>query len=157
MDCTRSSKDRPRVAALLSTPPMSGLRRCEAAHILANAHPGTMKLNPNAAILGFRCRRKKPMEYADRVLKCVDCNAEFVFTAGEQFFFREKQFKNDPKRCNGCKVKRKRGSKVRVRTETKTNCSKCGAATTVPFKPTRGTPILCRPCFQGQPQTHIAS
>src|ERR1019366_10639468 len=102
VDCTRRSKNRPRVAALLSTPQMSGLRRCEAAHILANAHPGTMKLNPNAAILGFRCRRKKPMEYADRVLKCVDCNAEFVFTAGEQFFFREKQFKNSPKRCNGC-------------------------------------------------------
>jgi CxxC-x17-CxxC domain-containing protein len=51
----------------------------------------------------------------------------------------------------------KRGFKVRVLTETKTNCSKCGAATTVPFKPTRGTPILCRPCFQGQPQTQIAS
>jgi CxxC-x17-CxxC domain-containing protein len=114
-----------------------------------------MKLNPNAVLWDFKCRRKKPMEFADRVLKCVDCSAEFVFTAGERFFFVEKHFENDPKRCKECKAKR--DSKVRVRTETKTNCSKCGAATTVPFKPTRGTPILCRPCFQGQSQTQIAS
>src|ERR1035437_3733075 len=154
-DCGVDCKDRPCVAALLSTPPMSGLRRCEAAHIPVNAHPGTMKPNPYAALWNFRCRRKKPMEFVDRVLKCVDCNTEFVFTAGEQFFFLEKQFKNDPKRCKRCKAKR--CSKVRVRAETKTNCSKCGTATTVPFKPTRGTPILCRSCFQGKLQIHIAS
>ena len=53
------------------------------------------------------------MEFADRGLKCVDCSAEFVFTAGEQFFFVEKQFTNDPKRCKGCKAKR--GSKAQVR------------------------------------------
>src|SRR5664280_3495103 len=134
---------------------MSGLRRCEVANLLAKAHPDTVKLNLNAALRAFRRRRKKPMEFADRVLKCIDCNTEFVFTAGEQFFFVEKHFENDPKRCKECKAKR--GSKVRVRTETKTNCSKCGAATTVPFKPTRGTPILCGPCFRGQPQTHIDS
>jgi CxxC-x17-CxxC domain-containing protein len=86
------------------------------------------------------------MEFADRILNCVDCNAEFVFTAGEQLFFREKEFKNDPKHCKECKAKR--GSKVRVRTETKTTCFKCGTATTVPFRPTLGTPILCRSCFQ---------
>ena len=39
------------------------------------------------------------MEFTDRVLKCVDCGAEFVFTAGEQLFFHDKQFKNDPKHC----------------------------------------------------------
>src|ERR1035441_555691 len=36
------------------------------------------------------------MEIADRVFKCVDCNAEFVFTAGGQFFLLEKQLINDP-------------------------------------------------------------
>lgn len=45
------------------------------------------------------------MEFADRVLKCVDCDSEFVFTAGEQFFFLEKQFKNDPRRCKECKAR----------------------------------------------------
>jgi CxxC-x17-CxxC domain-containing protein len=35
-----------------------------------------------------------------------------------------------------------------VRPETRTNCSQCGEATTVPFKPTQGRPVLCRCCFQ---------
>ena len=47
-----------------------------------------------------------PMEFQDKVLKCVDCGADFVFTAGEQLFFHDKQFKNEPKRCKPCKAKR---------------------------------------------------
>ncbi len=89
------------------------------------------------------------MEFTDRVLKCVDCGAEFVFTAGEQVFFHDKQFKNDPKHCKQCKAKRAKGSQ-RVRPETRTTCSECGTETTVPFKPTQGRPVLCRSCFQKQ-------
>jgi CxxC-x17-CxxC domain-containing protein len=89
------------------------------------------------------------MEYTDRILKCIDCGAEFVFTAGEQLFFHDKEFKNDPKRCKQCKAKRFHGGS-RVRPETRTNCSQCGAETTVPFKPTQGRPVLCRSCFQQQ-------
>jgi len=89
------------------------------------------------------------MEFTDRVLKCNDCGAEFVFTAGEQLFFHDKQFKNDPKHCKQCKAKRLRGG-PRVRSETRTTCSQCGAETTVPFKPTQGRPVLCRSCFQKQ-------
>jgi len=87
------------------------------------------------------------MEYVDRVLTCVDCGAEFVFTAGEQIFFRDKQFLNDPKRCKQCKAKRGAGG-ARVRPETRTTCSECGTETTVPFKPTQGRPVLCRSCYQ---------
>jgi CxxC-x17-CxxC domain-containing protein len=72
-----------------------------------------------------------------------------VFTAGEQLFFHDKQFKNDPKHCKQCKAKRVRGG-ARVRPETRTVCSQCGAETTVPFKPTQGRPVLCRSCFQQQ-------
>ena len=43
-------------------------------------------------------------EFQDRVLKCVDCGADFVFTAGEQQFYHEKDFKNEPKRCKPCKT-----------------------------------------------------
>ena len=89
------------------------------------------------------------MEFSDRVLKCCDCGAEFVFTAGEQLFFHDKQFKNEPKHCKQCKAKRGRGGS-RVRPETRTNCSQCGAETTVPFKPTQGRPVLCRSCFKQQ-------
>lgn len=88
------------------------------------------------------------MEYTDRVLKCADCGAEFVFTAGEQLFFHDKQFTNDPKRCKQCKAKRASGG--RVRSETRTTCSACGESTTVPFRPTQGRPVLCRSCFQKQ-------
>ncbi len=87
------------------------------------------------------------MEFTDRVLKCVDCGEEFVFTAGEQLFFHDKQFKNDPKRCKQCKGKRA-NSGPRVRTETRTRCSACNEETTVPFRPTQGRPVLCRSCFQ---------
>jgi CxxC-x17-CxxC domain-containing protein len=92
------------------------------------------------------------MEYHDKVLKCAECGGEFVFTAGEQMFFADKGFKNEPKRCKTCKATRVQGSEVSTgnvqRVETKTTCSQCGKDTTVPFKPTQGRPVYCRECFQ---------
>jgi CxxC-x17-CxxC domain-containing protein len=97
------------------------------------------------------------MEFLDRLLTCADCGGEFIFTAGEQLFFFDKQFKNDPKRCKPCKSRRagaslKPGASPAAaglsRTETRTECSECGIETTVPFKPTQGRPVLCRQCFQ---------
>jgi CxxC-x17-CxxC domain-containing protein len=90
------------------------------------------------------------MVFTDRILTCIDCGVEFVFTAGEQVFFNDKQFRNDPKRCKQCKAKRS-SSGTRVRAETRTTCSDCGEETTVPFKPTQGRPVLCRSCFQKKP------
>ncbi|HEY1964793.1 MAG TPA: zinc-ribbon domain containing protein [Acidobacteriaceae bacterium] len=86
------------------------------------------------------------MEFQDKILKCVDCGKDFIFTAGEQLFFHDKQFHNDPKRCKACKLKRGGGSSVRA--ETRTHCSVCGQETTVPFRPTQGRPVLCRSCFE---------
>ncbi len=90
------------------------------------------------------------MEYRDRVLKCVDCSAEFVFTVGEQLFFADKGFKHEPKRCKPCKAKRNQTltGQSYQRAETSTVCSQCGKQTTVPFKPTQGRPVYCRECFQ---------
>lgn len=96
------------------------------------------------------------MEFVDRIIKCMDCGGDFVFTAGEQLFFFDKQFKNDPKRCKPCKAKRaataaktgESAASITLRTETRTSCSACGIETTVPFKPTQGRPVLCRLCFQ---------
>ncbi len=99
------------------------------------------------------------MEFVDRLLMCCDCGGEFIFTAGEQLFFFDKQFKNDPKRCKPCKSRRVGvGARPGIgpaaagisRTETRTSCSACGVETTVPFKPTQGRPVLCRQCFQSQ-------
>jgi CxxC-x17-CxxC domain-containing protein len=98
------------------------------------------------------------MEFVDRLLTCADCGGEFIFTAGEQLFFFDKQFKNDPKRCKPCKSKRASSGRPGggpaaagiSRTETRTHCSECGIETTVPFKPTQGRPVLCRQCFQAK-------
>jgi CxxC-x17-CxxC domain-containing protein len=90
--------------------------------------------------------------FQDRVLKCVDCGTDFVFTAGEQQFYHDKDFKNEPKRCKACKAKRQSGSGERGapagRVETAAVCSQCGRETTVPFRPTQGRPVLCRDCFK---------
>ena len=47
------------------------------------------------------------MEYEDKTLVCQDCGNEFVFTAGEQEFYKEKGLDNEPKRCKECRNKRK--------------------------------------------------
>jgi CxxC-x17-CxxC domain-containing protein len=93
------------------------------------------------------------MEFQDKSLRCVDCGTEFVWTAGEQTFFADKNFKNEPKRCKACKAKRAArpsasASMGRERVETTTTCSNCGKETTVPFRPTQGRPVFCRECFQ---------
>ena len=43
----------------------------------------------------------------DKTLVCKDCGAEFVFTAGEQQFYKEKGFENEPVRCPACRKARK--------------------------------------------------
>ncbi len=47
------------------------------------------------------------MEFQDKTLVCKDCGQEFVFTAGEQAFYKEKGLDNEPKRCKECRDKRK--------------------------------------------------
>lgn len=98
-------------------------------------------------------------EFQDRILKCSECGAEFAFTAGEQQFFHDKSFKNEPKRCKACKTKRQGGgpSQGYSKTETLTVCSQCGRQTTVPFKPTQGRPVYCRECFLGRKGTAVGA
>ncbi len=43
----------------------------------------------------------------DKKIICKDCGAEFVFTVGEQEFYKEKGFDNDPVRCADCRRARK--------------------------------------------------
>jgi DNA-directed RNA polymerase subunit RPC12/RpoP len=47
------------------------------------------------------------MEYKDETMKCKDCGAEFIFTAGEQAFYAEKGFQNKPARCPACRKAKK--------------------------------------------------
>ncbi|QEK11554.1 cytochrome C551 [Crassaminicella thermophila] len=44
---------------------------------------------------------------ADKTLVCKDCGKEFLFTEGEQEFFKEKGFESEPKRCVECRRARR--------------------------------------------------
>jgi hypothetical protein len=43
----------------------------------------------------------------DKTLVGKDCGSEFVFTVGEQEFYKEKGFENEPVRCAACRRARK--------------------------------------------------
>ena len=43
----------------------------------------------------------------DETLVCKDCGKEFIFTVGEQEFYKEKGFENKPMRCADCRRARK--------------------------------------------------
>ena len=45
--------------------------------------------------------------FQDKTLICKDCGSEFIFTAGEQEFYAEKGFTNEPQRCKACRNARK--------------------------------------------------
>ena len=48
---------------------------------------------------------------ADKTLTCKDCGAEFTFTEGEQAFYKEKGFENEPQRCPTCRAAKKQQSR----------------------------------------------
>jgi hypothetical protein len=47
------------------------------------------------------------MSYADKTITCRDCGMDFVFTSGEQEFYAQKGFTNEPTRCLACRQARK--------------------------------------------------
>ncbi len=95
-------------------------------------------------------------ELQDTNISCVDCGEDFVWTVGEQIFFRDKGLQNPPKRCKACKqakneriasITAAQTSGVKQRIEVAVFCAKCASYTTVPFYPSQGRPVYCRSCF----------
>ncbi len=84
--------------------------------------------------------------YQDITLKCKDCGEEFVFTAGEQEFYAEKGFQNQPQRCKTCRDARKNAGKT-PREMFVTTCANCGKEAKVPFQPNSDRPVYCSECF----------
>jgi CxxC-x17-CxxC domain-containing protein len=97
----------------------------------------------------------------DQVLKCIECGDEFVFTAGEQEFYREKGLTHAPTRCRRCRETRRAqkgpggqgglrssGAAAGARSQFTATCSNCGAETMVPFAPTAGRPVYCKDCYR---------
>ena len=106
--------------------------------------------------------------YTDKPLPCRDCGTSFLFTAGEQEFFAQKGFTNEPSRCPECRAanKSRRGavsgyrsgdysgssySSERPRREMFTaTCTRCGQEAHVPFQPSGDKPVYCSSCFEQQ-------
>ena len=84
--------------------------------------------------------------YEDKTLTCKECGEEFVFTAGEQAFYAEKGFQNEPQRCKACRDKKKNAGKPQ-RELFETTCAQCGGVARVPFQPSTDRPVLCSECF----------
>ena len=102
----------------------------------------------------------------DQRIACVECGEEFLFTTGEQEFYREHGLTHAPTRCKKCRTNRKgsRGPEpatvqrpappathgMREREMHAAVCSECGGETLVPFVPSAGRPIYCRDCYQSR-------
>ncbi len=90
----------------------------------------------------------------DKTLTCRDCGAQFTFTVGEQEFYAEKGFTNEPSRCPNCRAANKasRGGAGRPRDREMypAVCDRCGKETQVPFQPRGDKPVYCSECFSAQ-------
>jgi CxxC-x17-CxxC domain-containing protein len=89
--------------------------------------------------------------FEDKTLVCRECGAEFVFTEGEQEFYKQKGLLHEPTRCTTCRSERRRmRSDVDMggpRALYPVVCAACGRDTEVPFQPRLGRPVYCRDCF----------
>ncbi|GAC1353467.1 MAG: zinc-ribbon domain containing protein [Herpetosiphon sp.] len=114
------------------------------------------------------------MSFADKTLTCRDCGTAFTFTSGEQEFYAQKGFDNEPTRCTSCRQTRKQSrdggsgygggyssgggsyggggggySSDRGQREMHTvTCSSCGKPAEVPFLPRGDKPVYCSECFK---------
>ena len=50
-----------------------------------------------------------------KVLICVECGEEFIFTIGAQEYFAERGYNEEPKRCKHCYMQFKRDRKNGVK------------------------------------------
>jgi len=107
------------------------------------------------------------VSFEDKALVCRDCGREFTFTAGEQEFFAQKGFTNEPGRCPECRSARKAqrsgggmaydtdrasygggGYSRAPREMFSATCSECGQTAYVPFQPRTDKPVYCSSCFE---------
>lgn len=89
--------------------------------------------------------------YEDKTLVCKECGNEFVFTAGEQEFYAEKGFTNEPQRCKACRQARKNAAKTE-REFFETVCAECGGTAKIPFNLLKAKAIIAANVLQKEKQ-----
>ncbi len=107
-------------------------------------------------VLSHIINKDSDADFQEKAIMCNDCNKEFIWSVGEQVFFRDKGLQNPPKRCKPCKqaknerieaVMTAQASGLKQKIEVAVHCAKCNEYTTVPFYPSQGRPVFCRTCF----------
>ena len=88
-------------------------------------------------------------EFVDETLVCKECGNEFVFTAGEQKFYKEKGFMNEPKSCKPCRDAKKNAGKPERQYFIAT-CAECGGEAKLNFQPSNDRPVYCSACFEAR-------
>jgi CxxC-x17-CxxC domain-containing protein len=113
--------------------------------------------------------------FSDRPLTCRECGTSFLFTAGEQEFYAQKGFTNEPARCPECRAARRASGggggggsrsmggydsdqgyggggdyRSAPRAMHETQCASCGGIARVPFVPRGDKPVYCSNCFEQQ-------
>ena len=84
--------------------------------------------------------------YEDKTLVCKECGKEFVFSAGEQEFYAERGFQNEPQRRKACRMPGK-PPPAAPREYFTAVCAACGGEARVPFEPKSDRPVYCGECF----------
>ena len=93
--------------------------------------------------------------FEDKTLVCKDCGAEFIFSAGEQEFYAEKGFQNEPTTLQGMQERSQEPAATANKREMyDAVCAECGAPTKIPFVPKNDRPIYCSACFQARRANH---
>jgi CxxC-x17-CxxC domain-containing protein len=97
------------------------------------------------------------VSYTDRTLTCLDCSAQFTFSAEDQEYHASRGFTNEPKRCPSCRAARRSergegrsygdGYSSAPRQMHSAVCAQCGKTAEVPFEPRGDRPVYCRECF----------
>lgn len=85
--------------------------------------------------------------YQDKTLVCKNCGSEFVFSAGEQEFYAERGFANEPVRCPDCRRAKKQSTRFQ-REIFEIVCANCGKVATIPFEPRHDRPVYCSECYE---------
>ena len=84
--------------------------------------------------------------YEDKTLVCKECGKEFVFTAGEQEFYAERGFQNEPQRARHAATHARTPPVVPV-SSSPLPVRACGGEAKVPFEPKSDRPVYCAECF----------
>ncbi len=127
---------------------LSCAKRCESGEDNVQLHPRFENLKVEFAT---RVHSSGETAIADLEITCSECATLFTFTAREQEYYRERNL-TPPKRCKPCRDARRanfgrsRGP-AGERQRFDITCDQCGKHESMPFRPSRGSPVLCSDCF----------